>query len=73
LSSESFNGSNPSTTENAAQTVCVPAAIEVSVSVDDGARSARKGREPVELEMTFENYPIRDVPTEGGANLPKRR
>jgi hypothetical protein len=51
----------------------MPAGVEISIRIDNGASGAGKGRKPIALEMTFKDDPIGDISAECFPDFPQRR
>src|SRR5262245_60686067 len=69
----SLKRSDPPLAENARERLHVPAALEVTVGVQDRARAARERGEAVELEVALEDEAIGLLPAEQLAHFPERR
>jgi hypothetical protein len=66
-----FNRPDTATTEHAAQSLGISAAIEIPIGIDDGPGSARESGEAVQLKVALENNPIRDIASDRATNVPK--
>ncbi len=60
-------------TENTGEPGAVSATVQVAVSIDDGPRTACKGRKPVKLKVAFDDERVGDFIPERGAYVPESR
>ena len=68
-----FNRPNAAPTKYTAQYLCISAAIEIPIGINDGAGTAREGGEAVQLKVALENDAIRDIASYRTPNFPQCR